>query len=159
MPLSVFPKFRASSAVLSDKIDAVLRKLAGILNGGISVANLAVGTQFPASAFAEAKGVLAVRLVSSHVGAVGAIAFASCIPPVDCDIIAWSFRAKAPAPTQVWLKVNAAPVALRAPLADTDNLYVLQNPAAVAAGQIVVIEPTGNINFSATVFLRPAHVA
>jgi hypothetical protein len=61
MPFSVFPKFRATSAVLSSKIDAVIREMAALLNGGLSAANLKPGETFAASAFAEPRSLYTLQ--------------------------------------------------------------------------------------------------
>jgi hypothetical protein len=85
MPFSVFPKFRATSAVLSSKIDAVIREIAALLNGGLSIANIKPGTAFPLVAFTESKGAFALRVANVNVDMTLGVQFGAI--PIACRLI------------------------------------------------------------------------
>jgi hypothetical protein len=157
MPFSVFPKFRATSAALSSKIDAVIREIAALLNGGLGAANVKAGTAFPLASFAEQKGAFALRLVSLY--NIGAnIRHELGVTPGAGRIIGWSAHVYATGVTEieVWsatraLKLGVIPLSghadgtrrgtqmLDAPIAvNADEHLYLYVPLSVWAGVATV---------------------
>jgi hypothetical protein len=173
MPFSVFPKFRATSAVLSSKIDAVIREMAALLNGGLGAANVKVGTAFPLASFSESKSVYAMRaaLITSGTKAdaddgehyIGTVKYAGRIIGIGARFRHRLATAAAPYAVRVWSSAGGgaevASVALEGTLSGTMQGYAMLDPAvAVAAGDVlkVIFERTVTLG-EVIVFLDADH--
>lgn len=158
----VISKFLSGAAILSEKIDAMLRALAGTLNGGLTVDNLAPGTQFPPAAFAEGKGLYAIRLEVtrnefSGVAHNNSIGPARAYVPFASTIVGWGYCGP-PACTYVALSVDGGEVSrIDAGLnaADGNRAGSAAANQAVAAGAL--LSAAGVDIFAAVVFLEAEH--
>lgn len=166
MPLSVFPKFRASSAVLSDKIDAVLRELAALLNGGLSLANVRPGAQFALANFAEPKGLYFLRLECTIASMGGnpvnnqSVGPAKTYVPIASRVLGWGYLSQA-AGTYARLSGPGGLISQIDGTADGSGNYSgyanLVAPVALAAGDAISALANGSDLFSAVVALDADH--
>lgn len=164
MPWTVIPKFHAAAAALTNKVDAVLRELASLLNGGLDSRNMKPGTLFPLASFQE-QGALVGYRAALHNSNAYDLNFGNA-PPVACSIVgvgvSGSLGEATPGKRVVDLYVNGF---LRKHIETTTGRYseVLAVPIAVDAGAIVSAQTSaaGEVPQELEVFLtlRIPHVA
>jgi hypothetical protein len=162
VPRLVVPKFLAAAAVVSEKIDAVVRELVAVVNGGLDAANIAPTTRFPKAAFLDPSALFAV--VETMVSPAGANPSLTLLRfPAAGRVVAWSIRvATGSSLTDVKLIVNGVEVDASGPLAqDAEVLRMIEPAVAADLGHVVTVTTTAGAGttFTVTLFALADHVA
>jgi hypothetical protein len=161
MPRLVVPTFLTYAAIVSEKIDAIVRELAAVVNGGLDSANIDPATRFPKAAFLDPGALIAV--VASITSSSGGNPQLTVLRmPVAGKIVAWSLKvAHGSSMTDATLVSNGVNLDSSGPIAaDAEVLRKLNAPVAAAVGHVVKVTTTapGATTFTATVFVLADHV-
>jgi hypothetical protein len=168
MPFSVFPKFRATSAVLSSKIDAVIREMAALLNGGLSADNLDPAAAFPLAYFTETKGLYLLRMecldeIDASNQSEGP---AKVLVPVASSLLGWGYYGGTKGTAAILTGPGGVVSSLDAALDSGGRRRaheMLDAPLALAAGDALTMATTDPVfatksAFSAVLVLSADHV-
>jgi hypothetical protein len=168
MPFSVFPKFRATSAVLSSKVDAVIREMAALLNGGLSADNLDPASAFPLAYFAETKGLYLIRMecIATNDYDLQSEGPAKVLVPVASTLLGWGYYGGVQGTVAILTGPAGEVSRLDAALDSAGRRRAhetLDAPLALAAGNALTLATTDPVfavrsAFSAVLVLSAVHV-